>query len=188
MSALGILLLALGLALDAVAVAAARGLVAPRVTLRDAARVGIVFGGLQAVMPIGGWALGEGLGDTIAAFDHWIAFGILLVLGGKMIVEALRAGDDEVAEVSLGWRALLPLGIATSIDALAAGVTLPILGAPLVPSIAAIGLVTGALSGAALIAGRRLGARAAGRLDLVGGLVLVGIGTKILVEHLGQGA
>lgn len=186
MSTWGILLLALGLALDAVAVSAARGLAAPRVTPADAGRVAVVFGGMQALMPVGGWALGEGLGDTIASFDHWIAFGILLVLGVKMIVEAVRADGDGDGAVSFGWRALWPLGVATSIDAMAAGITLPILGAPLVPSIVAIGLVTAALSAAAVLAGRRLGAHASGRLDLLGGLVLIGIGTKILVEHLGQ--
>lgn len=182
-----ILLLALGLAMDATAVAASRGLVAPRVTGRDALRIGFVFGGFQAAMPAIGWGLGAGLGDTIQAVDHWIAFVILGALGGRMLWQALKGGDEEAGDGHLEWKALLPLAVATSIDALAAGVTLPLAGAPFATTLVAIGLVTAALSAAALLAGRRLGAHFGSRVEVLGGLILAGLGVKILAEHLANG-
>lgn len=188
-----ILLLALGLAMDATAVAATRGLVAPSVRLRDALMIGLFFGGFQAAMPFAGWLLGAGLGAYIQAVDHWIAFAILATLGGRMLWSARREApeDDALATATPGAlfapRALLPLAIATSIDALAAGVTLPLVGAPLGTSIALIGLVTALLSAAAALLGRRLGASMAGHMELVGGLVLVAIGVRILIEHLVSG-
>jgi len=188
-----ILLLALGLAMDATAVAATRGLVAPSVRLRDALVIGLFFGGFQAAMPLVGWLLGAGLGAYIQAVDHWIAFAILATLGGRMIWNARRAEPegDELAQAPPGSlfspRLLLPLAVATSIDALAAGVTLPLVGAPLGASIALIGVVTALLSAVAALLGRRLGASMAGHLELVGGLVLVAIGLRILIEHLASG-
>ena len=173
--------------MDAVAVSAARGLVAPRVTRGDALRVGVVFGGLQALMPVGGWALGVGLGSLIQAIDHWVAFVILGVLGARMLWAAFHDEPAVASQDMFSWRALLPLGLATSIDALAAGITLPLVGAPLVPSIVCIGLVTGVLSALALLGAGTLGARAGRRLDVLGGVALIGIGTKILIEHLSSG-
>ncbi|MFO0750565.1 MAG: manganese efflux pump MntP family protein [Myxococcota bacterium] len=182
-----ILLLALGLAMDATAVAATRGLVATRVSGRDALRIGVLFGGFQAAMPALGWALGAGLGSAIQAVDHWIAWGILTLLGGRMIWQALRGGEAEADDGHLEWKALLPLAVATSIDALAAGVTLPLAGAPFAFTITAIGLVTAALSAAALLAGRRLGAHFGSRVEVLGGVILAGLGAKILIEHLANG-
>lgn len=183
-----ILLLALGLAMDATAVAATRGLVAPVVRVRDAALIGLLFGTFQAGMPLIGWLLGDGLGAYIQAVDHWIACAILVALGGRMIWNARRDDDDAVAKAPdddlFRLRTLLPLAVATSIDALAAGITLPLVGAPLGPSVALIGVVTALLSAFAALVGRRLGASMAGHLELVGGLVLVAIGVRILVEHL----
>lgn len=193
MSTGDILVLALGLAMDATAVAATRGLVAPSVRLADALLVGLFFGGFQAGMPLLGWLLGAGLDTYIQAVDHWIACAILAALGARMIWNARRpdVADDASEAAPAGAlftsRALLPLAIATSIDALAAGVTLPLMGAPLATSIALIGLVTGLLATVATLAGRRLGASMANHLELVGGLVLIAIGVRILIEHLANG-
>jgi len=183
---LAIGVLAFGLAADATAVAVTRGMAMRRVRARDALRVGVVFGLFQAGMPLIGWALGEAFGELIAAVDHWIAFGILGVLGARMIWGALH-GEDDADERAPSGRLLLVLAVATSIDALAAGITLPLMGAPLWSSILTIGLVTMALSSAGMVLGRRLGERFAGRITVIGGVVLIGLGTKILVEHLMNG-
>lgn len=180
-----ILLLAVGLAMDATAVSAARGLAAERIRLRHVLIVAIAFGGFQALMPAVGWALGARFGPTVEAWDHWIAFGLLAGIGGKMLWESVGQPEAAVARDDLfGFKVMFVLGIATSIDALAAGISLPMLHAPFGTSIAVIGVVTAVLSAAGLFAGRRFGAMLGKRLDAVGGLVLIGIGGKILVQHL----
>lgn len=187
----GILLLAFGLSMDAMAVAAARGLVVKRVGLRHVALVAGFFGGFQALMPLFGYLLGRQVGKFIQAWDHWLIFAVLGAIGGKMLWEAFHQ-DDEQKSLSeaeaFGLRVMLMLAVATSIDALAAGFTLPLLGAPLGVSILAIGVTTAALSAAGLFAGHRFGAALGSRLDAVGGLVLIGIGTKTLIEHLSGAA
>ena len=190
MSFWSILTLALGLAMDATAVAAARGLAAPAVRLRHGLIVGLAFGGAQALMPLLGWLVGSRLGPFISAWDHWVAFGLLTAIGAKMLWEARGAaveGGDVVRADPFGARTILVLAIATSIDALAVGVTLPMLGAPLVTSLVTIGVVTALLSGAAVFLGRRFGAHLGRRLDAAGGVVLIGLGAKILIEHLRAG-
>jgi putative Mn2+ efflux pump MntP len=150
----------------------------------------IFFGGFQALMPLLGWVLGSQLGPIVAAWDHWIAFVLLGGIGGKMLLEARSSGDDDEDEKSsnagdpFGLRVLTVLAVATSIDAFAVGITLPMLGAPLVLSLVTIGVVTAMLSAAGLFAGRRFGALLGKRLDFVGGAVLVLLGCKILFEHL----
>jgi putative Mn2+ efflux pump MntP len=183
-----ILLLAVGLAMDATAVAAARGLAARRVRARQVLLVALLFGGAQALMPLLGWWVGAQLGPLVAAVDHWIAFGLLAGIGGKMVWEGLRhTGAEGVASGAdvFALPTLLLLALATSIDAFAVGITLPLLGAPLGLSLATIGLTTAALSAAGVVLGRRFGARLGRRLDAFGGLVLVGLGCKLLIEHLG---
>lgn len=185
--ALSILVLAVGLAMDATAVAASRGLAARAVRPTDALLVGGLFGGAQALMPVMGWRLGAWLGPLIAAWDHWIAFALLAFIGGKMLYEARQADDavpDEVRGHPFALRALLVLAVATSIDACAAGVGLPLLGLPPLATIAAIGAVTGVLSYLGVYAGRRFGALLGQRLEVFGGLILIGLGGKILIEHL----
>jgi putative Mn2+ efflux pump MntP len=187
MSPLAIFALAVGLAMDATAVAAARGLAAERVRPGDAARVAVLFGGFQALMPLFGWLLGRRLGRAVAAWDHWIAFVLLAGIGAKMIHEAAtkRAESAPAPATELfRWRVLLVLAVATSIDAFAAGVTLPMLRAPLGASLVTIGLTTATLSTLGLYAGRRFGAVLGRRLDMLGGVLLVLLGSKILVEHL----
>ena len=185
-----ILALALGLAMDATAVAAARGLAVPRILPRHVVLVATLFGGFQALMPLLGWLLGSAIGPTVQAWDHWIAFALLVAIGGKMLWEARGSSSEDSAAPTgdpFGWRVMLVLAIATSIDAFAVGITLPMLGAPLLLSLATIGVTTAVLSAAGLYAGRRFGALLGPRLDVVGGLVLIALGVKILVEHLRAG-
>ena len=182
-----ILLLAVGLAMDAMAVSAARGLATPRILPRHVMLVAVFFGGFQALMPLVGWAVGSHVGPHIQAWDHWIAFVLLGTIGGHMLWEARGGGDEgdeRGAADPFGMKVMFGLSIATSIDALAVGVTLPMLNAPFVLSLATIGVTTAALSVAGLFAGRRFGAVLGKRLDVVGGVVLIALGTKILIEHL----
>lgn len=186
MSLGAILLLAVGLAMDATAVSAARGLAVPAIEARHVLLVAGFFGGFQALMPVIGWLLGTTVGPFVESWAHWIAFALLAFLGGKMLWEAWD-GDAEGADGvdHFAWKTMLVLAIATSIDALAVGVTLPMLDAPFVLSIATIGAVTALSSVAGLFAGRRFGALLGKRLDLAGGLVLLAIGLHVLYEGLG---
>ena len=188
MSLASLLALAFGLAMDATAVAAATGLAAPALRLRHYAAVGLLFGGFQAGMPVLGWLLGRTVGPSLAAWDHWIAFALLGGIGAKMLIEARRGGGEAApgdrARDPFAPMLLVALAVATSIDALAVGVTLPMLGAELLPAVTAIGLTTATLSAAGLALGHRVGARLGSGLEVVGGLVLIGLGAKILVEHL----
>jgi putative Mn2+ efflux pump MntP len=184
-----ILLLAFGLSMDAMAVAAARGLMVERVRARHVLLVASLFGGFQALMPLLGWSLGSRVGKSIAAWDHWLIFALLGGIGAKMLWEAFYGGEQEpLSETeAFGLKVMLLLAIATSIDAFAAGVALPLLDAPLGVSLLAIGLTTAALSALGLFAGHRFGAALGSRLDALGGLVLIGLGTKTLIEHLSAG-
>jgi putative Mn2+ efflux pump MntP len=185
-----IFLLSLGLAMDATAVAAARGVVANRVRVRDALFVGALFGGAQALMPAAGWLLGDVVGPAVKSVDHWIAFVLLVGIGGKMLWEA-RGSDDEKedavgADQAFALKGLLLLAVATSIDAFAVGITLPMLNAPFALSLVTIGVVTFVLSAVAVLVGKKLGALVGSKLEVVGGLVLVMLGVRILVEHLSE--
>ncbi|WP_437721746.1 manganese efflux pump MntP [Sorangium sp. So ce861] len=181
-----ILLLALGLAMDATAVSAARGLAVPVIRARHVALVAGFFGGFQALMPLIGWLLGARVGPLVQAWDHWIAFGLLGAIGGKMLWEARAGGDDDgdAPKDLFALKVMFVLAIATSIDALAIGFTLPMLNAPLALSLVTIGITTAVLSAIGLFAGRRFGAMLGKRLDVAGGVVLIGLGVKILIEHL----
>jgi len=181
-----ILLLALGLAMDATAVSAARGLATPRIVPRHVMLVAAFFGGFQALMPLLGWVLGSRIGPAVQAWSHWIAFVLLGGIGAKMLWESRGRNDEtDAARTDLfDVRVMLVLAIATSIDALAAGVTLPMLHAPLLLSLVTIGITTAVLSALGLFAGRKFGAVLGKRLDIAGGVVLIGLGIKILVDHL----
>jgi len=192
---LSVLFLAIGLAMDAAAVCGSRGLVAPKLGLGEAVKVALFFGGAQAVMPAIGAVAGAELGPLFEAWDHWVAFGLLGAIGLHMLVEAAKVPDleGELAKTPdlFGLRTLALLALATSIDALAAGITLPMLGAPLAFSIATIGLVTAALCVVALFVGRSVGRALGPRfhlfgrgLDAIGGVTLIALGAKILAEHL----
>jgi manganese efflux pump family protein len=185
-----ILALSVGLAMDATAVSAARGLAVPRVRPRHALLVAVFFGGFQALMPVIGWLVGSRIGPLVEAWDHWIAFVLLGAIGAKMIWEsrdAKAAATPRTEEELFGLRVMLLLAIATSIDALAVGITLPMLDAPFAVSVITIGVTTAIMCVAGLLVGRRAGAMFGRRLDLAGGLILIGVGTAILLEHLRAG-
>jgi putative Mn2+ efflux pump MntP len=183
-----LLLLAFGLAMDAMAVSAARGLLLSKIRFKHVALVAGFFGGFQALMPLIGYLLGSRVGPAIQAWNNLIAFVVLSGIGVKMLWEARGGAATEATEPDpFGLKVLLLLAIATSIDALAAGFTLQLLGAPLLLSLASIGLTTAVLSGLGLFAGHRFGAALGRRLDALGGLVLIGLGVKFLVAHLRGG-
>ena len=185
-----ILALSVGLAMDATAVSAARGMALPAVRPRHAALVALFFGGFQALMPVVGWVVGSRIGPLVEAWDHWIAFVLLAAIGAKMLWESRgsKAAAVQRTEGELfGFRVMLALAVATSIDALAVGITLPMLDAPFALSVTTIGVTTAILCVAGLVLGRRAGAMFGRRLDALGGIILIGLGLKILVEHLGAG-
>ena len=177
------ILLALALAMDATAVAAGRAVVGLR--RREVFLLAASFGLSQAAMAATGWLLGASVKGAVDRWDHWLVFGLLALVGGRMLVEALRARQsDSVAPPVLDIRTIVVLSVATSIDALAAGLTLPLLRAPVVLSLVSIGLIAFVLSLGGAIGGAALGARFGRRLEALGGLTLIAIGVKTLFEHL----
>lgn len=174
--------------MDAFAVSICKGLGMSRLNMRQAAVISLFFGGFQALMPLIGWALGSQLTDFITLIDHWIAFGLLAFVGGKMLWDAFHEDDEDEGvqtDEKLDLKELLMLAIATSIDALAVGITFAFLRAAIVPSITIIGLTTFVISFAGVAAGHFFGARFEKPATIVGGVVLILIGVKILLEHLG---
>lgn len=184
MGILELFILAVGLAMDAFAVSICKGLSIRALKLRQALLVGVWFGVFQALMPTIGYILGAAFTDLIESVDHWIAFILLLLIGGNMIREG-AGGDEEDCDPSLSFGVMFMLAIATSIDALAVGVTFAFLRIDIVPAAALIGAVTFAISAAGVKVGNLFGARYKARAEIFGGAALVLIGTKILLEHLG---
>ena len=188
MSFIWILGIAVALAMDCFAITLGLACGARGLTMKQAVRMGAYFGGFQLVMPILGWLLGEGLLGFIRHFDHWVAFGLLALIGGRMIYESFELTDEEKAsrpDPTQGSR-LLVLALATSIDALAVGLSLGVVRASILYPAVIIGLASFVIT----LIGAKLGpvvGRLVGRwADLLGGLILIGIGVKILVEHLAR--
>jgi putative Mn2+ efflux pump MntP len=189
MKTLELLLIALGLSMDAFAVAVASGATMKRLHLPNALKMGLFFGGFQAVMPVVGWGAGLSLKNVISGVDHWIAFALLSAIGGKMVYEAFKIKEEEECggpkTCPFDTGTLTVLAIATSIDALAVGVTFAALAVSIVTPVLVIGAVTFAMS----VAGVRLGSTGGHffehKMEAAGGFILIGIGLKILVEHLG---
>ena len=179
-----LLLLAVGLSMDAFAVSVCKGLATGKVRLRHMLCVGIWFGGFQALMPTLGYLLGAAFQAYITAVDHWVAFVLLAFIGGNMIKESFSK-EESCADASFGFRTMLLMALATSIDALAVGVTFALL--PDVNLGAAVGCIvvtTFLLSGVGIKVGSVFGGRCRSKAQLAGGVILVLIGTKILVEHV----
>ena len=183
------LLLGVGLAMDAFAVSICKGLATRKVNKKQAVIIALFFGGFQAIMPVIGWLLCKGFQTYIEAFDHWIAFALLAFIGVKMIIETLREKEDDVVieemDPPLDMKEMLMLAIATSIDALAVGISLAALDRPIVESAAIIGVVTFVISIIGVYIGNFFGNRYKKRAELTGGIILVLIGVKILCEHMG---
>ncbi|MDD4772487.1 MAG: manganese efflux pump MntP family protein [Eubacteriales bacterium] len=181
-----LIITAAALSMDAFAVALCKGLAMRRLNVGQAVITGLYFGTAQAVMPVLGYFLGAGFESSIKAYDHWIAFILLSLIGVKMISELFRGGDSCAANAAgdFGYRQMIPLSVATSIDALAVGVSFAFLGIDILPAAAFIGIITFTLSFAAVGIGCFFGSRFQKPAQLVGGIILVIMGVKILVEHL----
>ena len=184
MSLIELFLIAVGLSMDAFAVSVCKGLSVRKAEVKHGLLVGAYFGGFQALMPAIGYLLGRQFESLITSVDHWIAFVLLGIIGGNMIREALK-GEQEELDDSFTFRTMLPLAIATSIDALAMGVTFAFLQVQIVPAVLFIGVTTFVLSAVGLKVGNVFGAKYKSRAELFGGVVLVLMGIKILLEHLG---
>ena len=174
--------LAVGLSMDAFAVSICKGLSIRALMPRHAVIVGLWFGAFQALMPLVGWLLGAAFADMIASVDHWIAFVLLSLIGGNMIREAL-GGEEERMDNSFTPRAMLPLAVATSIDALAVGVTFAFLKVDIIWAVSLIGVITFALSAVGVKVGAIFGGKFRSKAELAGGAVLILMGLKILLEH-----
>ena len=184
MSFFELLLIAVSMSMDAFAVSICKGLSVRRVTPRQCLAVGGWFGGFQGVMPVIGFVLTSLFASLICSVSHWIAFGLLLFIGGNMIREAL-SGEEEEVDDSFAFMTMLTLAVATSIDALAMGVTLNLSGANIWVAAPLIAVTTGVLSPVGLKVGNVFGAKYKSKAELAGGVVLVGLGVKILLEGLG---
>jgi putative Mn2+ efflux pump MntP len=183
MSFLTNFLLALGLSMDAFAVSMSSGTTIRPFRLKDALKLAFFFGGFQALMPVLGWLGGSAISGFISDYAPWIAFGLLVFIGGKMIYEALY-GDPEGKLNSLNYSVLLVLSIATSIDALAVGISFAFLNTPILEPAIIIGCVTFFVSLCGAILGYRIGHFFEHEVEIIGGLILIGLGGKILAEHL----
>jgi putative Mn2+ efflux pump MntP len=179
-SLLNVIVIAISLSLDALAVAIAGGVKAGRARRVDALKVGLFFGGFQAGMPLLGYVLGDTFKDSVAAYSGVIAFVLLLLIGLNMIRGALGSEEDDDRDI-LPTRTLTLLAVATSIDALVVGVTLSLVGLPLLVSVVVIGIVTFLVSIAGYLFGTRLGSFFGSRVEIVGGLALIAIGVKLLL-------
>lgn len=184
MGLIELVLIAVGLSMDAFAVSVCKGLAMPKCTFKKAAIVGLWFGGFQALMPAIGYVLGAQFQEAIASIDHWIAFVLLALIGGNMIHEALD-NDEEEADASLNVKTMFLLAVATSIDALAIGITFAFLKVNIIPAVCFIGIVTFIISFAGVKIGNVFGARYKNKAEIVGGIILILLGLKILLEHLG---
>jgi len=184
MDIITIVFIALGLAMDCLAVSIASALTIKSVRITDALKMAVFFGLFQAVMLSIGWLAGLELTVFISGVDHWIAFGLLSLIGFKMIYESVKTESRGKGNDPLKLYALLILSVATSIDSLAAGLSLAFLEASIVTPMIVIGTVTFFLSFLGAFAGRRFGHLLGNKVEIIGGMILIGIGMKILVEHL----
>ncbi|MCI9253192.1 MAG: manganese efflux pump [Lachnospiraceae bacterium] len=186
-----IFLLAVGLSMDAFAVSICKGLCVPKAGIRECGTAGIYFGGFQAFMPLLGFLLGVQFKEYITSIDHWIAFILLGIIGINMLREARSKEEDcevcssESTENPFSFKSMFPLAVATSIDALAVGVTLAFLQVEIFPAITFIGAVTFAISAAGIRIGNIFGIRWKSKAEFAGGIILICMGMKILLEHLG---
>ena len=180
-------LIGVGLSMDAFAAAICKGLAMPKMRWNRGVVVALFFGGFQALMPLLGWALGRQFEQYITSVDHWIAFLLLGCIGGKIIWDALHGSGEEMpAQDALDVKELFVLAVATSIDALAVGITFAFLQVDILPAVALIGCTTFAIALAGVWIGQRFGSRFKDRAALAGGMILCLIGLKILLEHLGM--
>lgn len=183
MTLVELVLIAVGLSMDAFAVAVCKGLAMPKINYKQTLLIAVFFGGFQGLMPLIGWALGTGFEKYITPIDHWIAFLLLAFIGGKMVYEAFNGEED--GECTFSIKELFLLAVATSIDALAVGITFAFLKVNIITSISLIGAITFVLSLIGVMIGHFFGAKFKKTAEIAGGVILILIGLKILLEHLG---
>lgn len=184
MSIIEIALIGVGLAMDAFAVSICKGLAMRRMNYKKAIIIAAFFGVFQALMPVLGYVLGTTFANKIAAIDHWIAFILLALIGANMIKEALSSDDDECQDDSLRLGDLIMLSIATSIDALAVGITFAFFNVSLLLSVSMIGIITFIICVIGVKVGNVFGEKYKSKAELAGGLILIVMGAKILIDHL----
>lgn len=187
MGVVELLLIGIGLSMDAFAVSICKGLKMKKVNKVHCAVIALFFGGFQALMPLIGWTLGKQFESYITSIDHWIAFVLLALIGGNMVRESRQKEEEEVekCESKLNIKELFLLAIATSIDALAVGITFAFLKVNIIPAIAIIGITTFIISAIGVFVGNIFGSKYKDKAELAGGMILILIGIKILLEHLG---
>lgn len=181
---INLILISISLAMDCFAVSIAGGATISRPKITNALKVGISFGFFQAVMPLIGWSVGFGFRSLIENVDHWIAFSLLLIIGSKMLYEAFRKNPENNKTSITKLPTLLILSVATSIDALVVGISLSILDRSIYLSILIIGLFAFVFSISGYLLGHKIGKIIGNKVEIIGGIILIGIGTKILIEHL----
>ncbi len=184
MEILTILLIALSLSFDTFAVSISSGLILKQIDFYKASRIAIVLAVFQALMPVIGWLIGIGIKDYAERFDHWIAFIILGLLGAKMIYESFKSNPEDRQFNPLDLKVMIGMAVATSIDALIVGFSFALLDFQIILSVGIIGSVTYIVAMLGMLFGKNIGARLGQRMEFVGGLMLVLIGVKILIEHL----
>ncbi|MCR5641663.1 MAG: manganese efflux pump MntP family protein [Lachnospiraceae bacterium] len=188
MNVTDLLFIGVGLSMDAFAVAVCKGLSMSEINKKQCLMIALFFGGFQALMPFLGWILGTTVVNYIKQVDHWIVFALLLYVGGKMVVEAIKEWNEDVhpdyMDVPLHVKELLFLAIATSIDAFAVGITFSFLSVNIGKAVSIIGLTTFVISGAGVFIGNFFGGAFKNKAQLVGGIILIGIGTRVLITHL----
>ncbi|MGO5048400.1 manganese efflux pump MntP [Dysosmobacter sp. Sow4_B12] len=188
MSIVELFLIGVGLSMDAFAVAVCQGLCMPKLNLRQGGVIALYFGGFQALMPLIGWFLGFQFAGYIQSFDHWVAFVLLALIGGNMVREALSPEEEETScavNSKLNHKKLFMMAVATSIDALAIGVAFAFMDVLILPAVSLIGCTTFCLSLVGVVVGNFFGSRYKKRAELTGGIILILLGVKILLEHLG---
>ena len=185
MTIVELLLIALGLAMDAFAVSICKGITMKNIKFKNVLIIALFFGGFQGIMPFIGWLLGSSFAAYITPVDHWIAFVLLGFLGVKMLIDSFKKDDDECCNDSFSIKELFVLAIATSIDALAIGITFAFLNVNIIGAVSSIGIITFVLAIVGVFIGHKFGDKFKNKAEFVGGLILVLMGVKILLDHLG---
>ena len=183
MGFLELLIIAVGVSMDAFAVSVCKGLSVCRVRPQHALKTGLWFGGFQALMPVIGYYLGVSFADLVSSVDHWIAFVLLAIIGANMIKESFEKEDCCSTDADFSFKTMLAMAVATSIDALAIGVSFAFLGVNIWTAVLCIGLVTGGFSAAGVYVGNMFGRKYKSKSEFVGGAILIAMGVKILLEH-----
>ena len=178
-----IMIIAVGVSMDAFAVSICKGLSVQKIRFKHVASTALWFGGFQALMPFAGYCLGATFADFVSNVDHWVAFVLLAIIGSNMIKEACSKEEDEEYNPDFSFRTMFALAVATSIDALAIGVSFAFLHVNILQAIVLIGVTTAMFSGAGVFIGKIFGSRYKSKAEFTGGLILIGIGVKILLEH-----